>query len=250
MTAWWSSTTSKVPLLMAERMLRHGFPPGPPPEALVGAKLLPRLLRQACAFREVIMYKQQMTWQKILCFAALAACALVFLYALGLSTDLYEGLYYALPEESKIETAKIAGSEIYYNIQPFNRALLNSSIVMVLLACLLFITSTHSRRRYYIGNAISTVAFAGAGLGISAWAHSQITHFKAQFLQMDFETYKSYAERRKKAYVDSTFWFDIHTVVFLVVVLVCLALLANFAWKIYLMRAEKKLVNEGKGVAA
>ncbi len=196
------------------------------------------------------MYKKQMTWQKILCFAALVACGLVFLYALGMSTDLYDGLYYALPEESQIETAKIPGSEIYYNIQPFNRALLNSSIVLVLLACLLFITSTHSRRRYYIGNAVSTAAFAGAGIGISAWAHSQISAFKAQFLQMDFEAYQNYATRRRKEYIDSTFWFDAHTLVFAVVVVVCLALLINFCWKMYLMKAEKKLVNEGKGAAA
>ncbi len=196
------------------------------------------------------MYKKQMTWQKILCFAALVAGALVFLYALGLSTDLYDGLFYALPEENQIETAKIPGSAIYYNIQPFNRALLNSSIVLILLACLLFITSTHSRRRYYIGNAISTVAFAGAGLGISAWAHGQIGAFKAEFLQMDFEAYQSYATRRRKAYIDSTFWFDAHNLVFILVALVCLALLANFCWKMYLMKAEKKLVNEGKGAAA
>lgn len=198
------------------------------------------------------MYKKQLTWQKILCFAALVACGLVFLYSLGMSTDLYDGLFYALPEEAKLETAKVnvPGAEIYYNIQPFNRALLNSSIVMVLLACLLFITSTHTRRRYYIGNAVSTVAFCGAGIAISAWAHQQIEAFKAQFLMIDFETYEKYATRRRKEYIDSTFWFDAHYVVFAVVILVCVALLVNYGWKLYLMKAEKKLIDEGKGVAA
>ena len=198
------------------------------------------------------MYKKQLTWQKILCFAALAACGLVFLYALGLSTDLYDGLFYALPEEAKLATAKVnvPGAEIYYSIQPFNRELLSASIVLVLLACLLFITSTHSRRRYYIGNAVSTFAFAGAGIAVSAWAHGQIEAFKAQFLQIDFEAYAKYAQRRKKSYIDSTFWFDAHYVVFAVVALVCLALVANYAWKHYLMRAEKKLIDEGKGLNA
>lgn len=198
------------------------------------------------------MYKKQLTWQKILCFAALVACGLVFLYALGMSTDLYDGLFYALPEEAKLETAKVnvPGAEIYYNIQPFNRALLNSSIVMVLLACLLFVTNTHSRRRYYIGNAVSTVAFSGAGIGISVWAHQQIEAFKAQFLQIDFEAYEKYATRRRKEYIDSTFWFDAHYVVIAVVILVCVALLVNYGWKLYLMKAEKKLIDEGKGVAA
>ena len=195
------------------------------------------------------MYKKQLTWQKILCFAALAACGLMFVYSLGLSTDLYDGLFYALPEEAKLETAKInvPGAEVYYQIQPFNRALLNSSIVLLLLACLLFITSTHSRRRYYIGNAVSTFAFAGAGIGVSIWAHQQIELFKAKFLQMDFEAYLKYATRRKKSYIDSTFWFDAHYVVIAVMILVCAALAVNFFWKLHLMKLEKKLINEGKG---
>ena len=96
------------------------------------------------------MYKAQLTCQKILCFAALMVCGLMFLYSLGMSTDLYDGLFYSLPEESKIEDVKIPGSEIYYLIQPFNRQLLNASIMLLMLACLLFITSTHSRRRYYV----------------------------------------------------------------------------------------------------
>ncbi len=198
------------------------------------------------------MYKKQLTWQKILCFAALAACGLMFVYSLGLSTDLYDGLFYALPEEAKLETAKInvPGAEVYYQIQPFNRALLNSSIVLLLLACLLFITSTHSRRRYYIGNAVSTFAFAGAGIGVSIWAHQQIELFKAKFLQMDFEAYLKYATRRKKSYIDSTFWFDAHYVVIAVMILVCAALAVNFFWKLHLMKLEKKLINEGKGVSA
>lgn len=195
------------------------------------------------------MYKKQLTWQKILCFAALAACGLMFVYSLGLSTDLYDGLFYALPEEAKLETAKInvPGAEVYYQIQPFNRALLNSSIVLLLLACLLFITSTHSRRRYYIGNAVSTFAFAGAGIGVSIWAHQQIELFKAKFLQMDFEAYLKYATRRKKSYIDSTFWFDAHYVVVAILLVVCVALVINYFWKLSLMKAEKRLINEGKG---
>ncbi len=197
------------------------------------------------------MYKKQLTWQKILCFAALVACAVMFLYALGLSTDLFDGLFYALPEESKLETAKVnvAGAEVYYRIQPFNRELLNASIVMILLACLLFITSTHIRRRYYIGNALSTFVFAGAGVGVSVWAHLQVEHFKQQFLQIDFAQYEKYAKRRRKEYIDSTFWFDAHYVVFALLLLMCVLLVINYVWKLSLMKAEKRLIEEGRGVA-
>ena len=39
------------------------------------------------------MYKKQIKCQKILCIAAIIACALTFLYALGFMTDLYDALY-------------------------------------------------------------------------------------------------------------------------------------------------------------
>lgn len=195
------------------------------------------------------MYKKQLTWQKILCFAALAACGILFLYSLGLSTDLFDGLFYALPEEAKLATAKVnvPGAEVYYDIQPFNRQLLNNSILLLLVGCLLFITGTHSRRRYYISNTVSTFAFAGAGVALSVWGHQNIAKFKAQFLAIDFEKYAKYAARRKKDYIDSTFWFDAHYVVFAILLVVCVLLVANYFWKLSLMKAEKRLIEEGKG---
>lgn len=195
------------------------------------------------------MYKKQLTWQKILCFAALAACGILFLYALGLSTDLFDGLFYALPEEAKLATAKVnvPGAEVYYEIQPFNRQLLNNSILLLLAGCLLFITNTHSRRRYYISNAVSTFVFAGAGTAMSVWGHQNIAAFKAKFLAIDFTAYAKYASRRKKVYIDSTFWFDAHYVVFAVLLAVCAALVINYFWKLSLMKAEKRLIEEGKG---
>ena len=195
------------------------------------------------------MYKKQLTWQKILCFAALAACGILFLYSLGLSTDLFDGLFYALPEEAKLATAKVnvPGAEVYYQIQPFNRQLLNNSILLLLVGCLLFMTNTHSRRRYYISNAVSTFGFAGAGIGLSIWTHMNIADFKAKFLAIDFTAYAKYATRRKKAYIDSTFWFDAHYVVIAILLVVCVALVINYFWKLSLMKAEKRLINEGKG---
>ena len=35
-----------------------------------------------------------------------------------------------------------------------------------------------------------------------------------------------------------------------VMILVCAALAVNFFWKLHLMKLEKKLINEGKGVSA
>lgn len=196
------------------------------------------------------MYKKQLTLQKLICFAALAVSALVFLYSLGLMTDLYDSLYFTMMDPSNIDDTWVPGSQIYYHMQPFNKTLLGYSIALILLACLLFITSTHSRRRYYVGNAVSTVAFAGAGAALSVWAHVQLEAYKAEFLKLDFDSLQFFSEMMDTPYIDSTFWFDAHYVVFGLVLVVGVLLVANFIWKHALMRAEKRLIEEGKKVSA
>ena len=204
----------------------------------------------AIIYGRFFMYKKQMIVQKILCFAALAVSAVVFLYSLGLMTDLYDSLYPTMMDSSNIDDTWVPGSQVYYHMQPFNKTLLSCSIGLILVACLLFITSTHARRRYYIGNLLSTVAFAGVGTAISVWSHIQVEAYKAEFLQVDFAELEFLAEMWGTPYIDSTFWFDAHYVVFGLVVLVSAALIANYLWKLGLMGAEKRLIEEGKKVSA
>ena len=196
------------------------------------------------------MYKKQLALQKIICFAALAVSVLVFLYSLGLMTDLYDSLYFTMMDPANPDDTWVPGSQIYYHMQPFNKALLVYSIGMILVACLLFLTSTHSRRRYYVGNLVSTAAFAVSGAVLSAWSHIQLEAFKAEFLKMDFDSLQFFSEMMETPYIDSTFWFDAHYAVFGLVVLVCVLLAANYLWKMSLMRAEKRLIEEGKKVSA
>lgn len=196
------------------------------------------------------MYRKQLTLQKILCFAAIAVSAVVFLYALGLMTDLYDSLYYTMMDPSNPDDTWVPGSQIYYHMQPFNRQLLNASIVLVLLSCLLFITGTHSRRRYYVGNVIATLAYAVAGAGVTVWAHGQLEAFRAQYLQISFADLEFFAEMMNTPYIESTFWFDIHWAVFGLVVLTAVLLVVNMGLKFALMRGEKRLIDEGRKVSA
>lgn len=196
------------------------------------------------------MYKKQLIVQKIICFAALAVSALVFLYSLGLMTDLYDSLYFTMMDPTNPDDTWVPGSQIYYHMQPFNKTLLGYSIALILLACLLFITSTHSRRRYYIGNAVSTGVFTVAGVALSVWSHIQLEAYKAEFLKLDFDSLQFFSEMMETPYIDSTFWFDAHYAVFGLVLLACLLLVVNFIWKHGLMRAEKRLIEEGKKVSA
>lgn len=195
------------------------------------------------------MYRKQLTWQKILCFAAIAVSAIVFLYALGLMTDLYDSLYYTMMDPSNPDDTWVPGSQIYYHMQPYNKQLLTASIVLILLSCTLFLTSTHSRRRYYVGNILTSVAWTGAGVYYSIWAHGQSEAFKAEFLQISFADLEFFSEMMDTPYIDSTFWFDAHYVVFALVLLVGVLLIANLCWKFSLMSAEKRLIEEGKKVA-
>ncbi len=196
------------------------------------------------------MYKKQLTLQKILCFLALAVSAVIFLYALGIMTDLYDTLYSTMRNPADLTQTDVPGSIVYYNMQSFNSYFLRCSIVLILLACLLFITNTHIRRKYYIGNYLAIGAYAVANFYVAFEAHGYIELFKARFLQVDFEALQKHAKLWKTAYTESTFWFDIHYAVFALSVLVSVGLVLCAIWKISLMKQEAKLIAAGKGAAA
>jgi len=196
------------------------------------------------------MYKKQLKLQKLLCLLAICSSVLVFLYALGIMTDLYDTLYSTMRNPSDLTQTDVPGSIVYYNMQSFNGVFLRYSIVLILLACLLYITNTHVRRKYYIGNYIPICAFAAANIYVAVWAHQYIEAFKVRFLRIDFAALKEHAEMWKTAYTESTFWFDIHYLVFGISILVSLGLVACAVWKMKLMKEEKALIESGKGAAA
>lgn len=196
------------------------------------------------------MYKKQMKIQKIVCFLVLAASVVVFLYSLGIMTDLYDSLYYTIPNKDNLDRSRVDGARVYYDMQPFNQQFLKLSIGLILCAVLLFLTNTNTRRRYYVSNIIAVVLNAAVNVYVAIWAHAQIVEFKAQFLQVDFEGLKKFAERQHTLYTESTFWFDVHIAVFAFAIIVNVLLIANMVWKFQLMKEEKQLINAGKGAVA
>lgn len=196
------------------------------------------------------MYKRQVKLQKILCLALLIVSALIFLYALGIMTDLYEALYSTISDPRNLDETDVAGSRVYYDMQPFNRDLLRASIGMILLCIILFITNTHKRRKYYIGNYLSTAMVTAGAAAFSIWAHNGIEFYKAQFLQVNFEELAEFAELWETLYTDSTFWFDIHYILFGALLALVILLAANLFWKHRLMKEEQTLIAQGKEAAA
>lgn len=192
------------------------------------------------------MYKKQMKFQKLICFIMLAASALVFIYSLGLSTDLYDAFYYAIPKYENLNRTDVEGARVYYDIQPFNSALTTASLALIGCSVLTFLTNTHSRRKYYLSNYVSASLFTLASIGISIWAALNISNFKNQFLTtVDFEQFKEFAEISLATYTESTFWFDIGYVVLAVLLLVSVLNILNLIWKAKLMKEEARLIKEG-----
>ena len=190
------------------------------------------------------MYKKQMAFQRIVCMAVLVTSALVFVYSLGLMTDLYDSLYLTIINPAHPENTTVQGSGIYYTMQPFNSSLTRASIAMILVSLVLFIMNTHSRRKYYIGNFVSVGLAAVCNVAISVWAIMQISSYRAQFLNIDF------AEKWDTLYTDSTFWFDAGFVVCGLAILAVALLVVNMILKLNLMKEEKRLIGSRKDVKA
>ena len=208
------------------------------------------------------MYKKQLKIQKIVCLLALVVAVILFLYTLGIMTDLYDSLYSTLrirvEEDANSATGytvtaterSVAGSMVYFNMQAFNKVFVNYSLVYIVLSALLFVTNTSTRRKYYISNYVSIGLVTAASLYIPIFAHPYIEIFKAQWLQLDFKALEDYAATYGTMYTESTLWFDLHYFVFALMILVAVAMVAMCAWKIVLMREERKLVEAGKKVTA
>ncbi|MBQ7344121.1 MAG: hypothetical protein IJW53_05110 [Clostridia bacterium] len=188
------------------------------------------------------MYKKQMTLQRIVCYALLIASAIVFVYSLGLATDLYDSLF---PYADATKKKFVEGADIYYNIQPFNKQLTGAGIALILSAVSLFIFNTHKRRKYYVGNYVTVVLNAVINVAVTVWALVNVMAYKAQYLLIDFEKLAELADRYDTKYIESTRWFDFSVPVFVILIAVTVLSLANLVFKTLLMRSERKLIEEG-----
>lgn len=196
------------------------------------------------------MYKKQLRFQKFACLFSVVAAAVSFIYSLGIVTDIYDSLYATMMNPNDLTQTSVPGSFLYYDMQLFNRDFLNASIGLILIACLLFITNTNVRRKYYISNYISTVLYSAATLAVTVWSHVKIAAYKTQYLTtVDFEALKAFSEMWGKPYIESTFWLDLHYVVAAISLLSAAALVYNMVWKMRVMREEEELLKGKEAVA-
>lgn len=196
------------------------------------------------------MYKKQMRFQKIVCLLCLIMAAVTFVYALGISTDLYDSLYNTMTNKNDPHKTKVEGSWVYYDMQDFNREYVVAAIGLILLGCLLYIMNTHTRRKYYITNYLSVGLYSAGTLGVTVWSLMNIIKYRTQYVTtVDFEALKEYAEMGFVTYSDSTFWFDLGYVVCGLSVLAVVALIVNTLWKVKVMKEENMLIKSGEEAA-
>jgi hypothetical protein len=196
------------------------------------------------------MYKKQLALQKLICLLAVIVAAVSFVYALGAITDIYDALYSTMRDPTDVTITAVPGSIIYYDMQPFIKNFVNNSLVLILCGALLFVTNTHSRRKYYIGNYIATGIYSVGAVVLAVWSHIRMEAFKVQFLTtVDFEALKEYAELWETPYLEDTFLLDLHIGVSALLVLCAVLLAGNAVWKFVLMRSESKLIETGKEAA-
>lgn len=200
------------------------------------------------------MYKKQMILQRVVCLIVLIAAALVFVYSLGLMTDMFEiNLHYHAEKyynngmtEEALAKVKVSGAEIFYDMQQFNRELTAAGLVLILLAVSQYVFQNQNRRKYYIANYITVGANTVAAIYYAYWGISNILLYKAKFLTIDFAELKKRNEALNFRYTESTFWFDASKYVFGFLLVVAAVNVFNMLWKIWLMNNEKKLVKAGK----
>ncbi len=196
------------------------------------------------------MYKKQLKIQKFICLLCVIAAALTFVYALGVITDIEEALRTTMRNPMKPTQTKVEGSWIFYDMQPFNKQFVNGAIVPILLACLLYITNTHTRRKYYITNFLAVGAYSYVTIDLGLWAHREIEKFADQYMTtINFEQLKEYSEMMGTPYLDNTNMLDLHIWVLGIAIVSVVALIGCTIWKVILMHSEKKLLAAGEEVA-
>ena len=201
-----------------------------------------------------------MRFQKYICLVMLIVGALALAYAFCYSSGGLSELGQMLKSDgvtSKFTADTERGlydATLYNDIQGFNDALMYCGIVMILLGVLLYATACNKRRNYYITNYVATGVCAGGNIIISVILMALNGVWMGRFKNVDFDSWKAYnalgdifSETGGAAgfshYSESTAWFAVGFVVYIIVILASVLLILNLVWKIKLMQGEKKLLD-------
>ena len=127
-------------------------------------------------------------------------------------------------------------------------------LLIILLAVSCLVANNHTRRKYYIANYCTTVLSSLASIGVAVWAFIHVFDYRAKFVTVDYSNLKGIPDSiLLNLGVDpknvngpySTFWFDISILILSVLIIAAILNIANLVFKTYLMKEEKRLLQEG-----
>ena len=193
-----------------------------------------------------------MKFQRIVCIIMIVVGALsalyCFMYCTGALANIGVSVDKVLGEPSYKEGFEGPG-QLYMDVQPFNQQLLILSIVMIVVAALLYMTATNKRRNYYVDNYVATGLVCATDISISIYLMVKNGGFLSRFnaLMSDPAVVARYEELAAADLtmdcITSNWTFVLGFVIYSIVILACVALILNLVWKVMLMRGEKKLLN-------
>ena len=182
------------------------------------------------------MFKPQMKFQKLLFLVLMILSGVVFVYSLGIMTDMY-GLYQTQA------LGGVPGSQIFYDMQGYNHNMVLISIALIIISALPFIFASNTRRKYYIGNTVSTYIQAGAFVLTAIYLLINSIKYRSQFLNtVDFATYKAFAESMGFEYSESTFFLTAGIVIAILLIVGAGAAVYNLTWKNKLVKQEDAIL--------
>lgn len=194
--------------------------------------------------------KAQMKFQKILSLLTLIIAAVVFVYAISFFTgNLADIMNYG----SKYVDGAYDGADVFINAgQTFVNVLEVLVIVYLVVIAVSYIMGNNSRRNYYITNYVASGLVIAMSAVIALFGLIMIIvlmnsfYNKVDWVRMEqIRDIYSWNPKFQKEVGKSPAMFIIGIVLFLVVLVNCLAWVYNLIWKIKLMKGEKELLANG-----
>lgn len=194
--------------------------------------------------------KAQMKFQKILSLITLVLAAIVFVYAISFFTGNISAI---LNYSSRYNGGVYKGADVFIDAgQAFVSALEVMVIVYLVIIAISYIMGNNSRRNYYITNYIASgLVIAMAAVVALYGLIMMIVLMNAFYNQVDWAQMQiirdkySWNPKFQTEVGKEPTMFIIGLIVFLLVLVNCLAWVYNLIWKIKLMKGEKELLANG-----
>lgn len=186
--------------------------------------------------------KTQMKFQKIISLASLIVAAIVIVYALSFFTGNMTDL---LGYISQNDEGFTVADDFLYSGQAFVGSMVTISIVFFCVIAFIYITSTNTRRNYYITNYIAIALMVLMCVFIALYGIIFISVLMAKFYGLDWGAINQYYIENTnyvKPVSQSPAIFIIGIVVFLLVLALGAIWVFNLIWKKKLMDGEKALL--------